>query len=191
MKFTFEKDDIPFIDKNLYIEFSKELRSIRKMIRKEYGPIDKTYSTVINFNSSNSIVTEAKEKIKLVKMSLPIYVMNAKTIDEIYQRNLNLSHECIHTITPSSDASKTTYLEEGLAVMFSEKYTNSDSMPPDKYNKARGYVLELLKHDETIIKKLRKKYIHLKLSDYTCEMIKEIIPTVDNVLLQNLTTRFY
>jgi hypothetical protein len=192
MKFSIEKDGIPFIDNTIHDELELELKTIYKMVADEYGPIDNTYSIIINFNSANAIVTETDEKVKLIRIHLPIYEMNAKSHNEIYQRKLNLSHEIIHTITPNSDPSKTTYLEEGLAVVFSDKYTKSIGVPSDKkYEDARKLVLKLLEGNSNIIKILRIKYSKIKIADYTSKMIKEIIPTIDDGLLHDLTKKFY
>lgn len=188
--FTFQRDRIPFSDKDLYKVISNEIQPIQKMIEKKYGPIDKNYSLIINFNKENARCTETFEQDKTVRVNLPDFEMSPKDDHEQYLRKFDLSHECIHTITPTSGPIRVTYLEEGLAVCFSEKFTNVFGTPPGNYNEAKILFTELSKHDPNIIKKLRKKYSKLKISDYTPVMIKEFVPSLDDEFLTKITRLF-
>lgn len=190
MNILFEKDGIVFIDNDVQQSFTAEIKKIYELVEEQFGPIDKTYITTINFNSAGRIVTEVFEEPKLIRINLPIYEMSDSCEDTKYQRNLNLSHELIHTITPCSDSNKATFLDEGLATVFSERYTGCDSNPPEKYIKARSLVQELFNQDDQTIKKVHTKYPQIKISDYTIEMIKDVSPSIDIHLLQKLTKRF-
>lgn len=91
----------------------------------------------------------------------------------------------IHTITPCEDPNKDTFLDEGLAVVFSEKYAQGgDSVPKEAYNfcEARKLVSNLVKIDKEIIKKLRKKYPDKKISDYTTQDIMEEIGNIPDLV---------
>lgn len=194
MSITFKKDGVELIGNQWDILKDKVLVEIKEIIEKieqKFGPIDKTYSlTAINFNSQDSIVTQVDEIKKTIIINLPAYNMENDN-NSTYQRKLNLSHELIHTITPCEDPNKTTFLDEGLAVVFSEAYTGCDSSPSNTYFEARKYVLKLLQIDNEIIKKLRKKYPEKKISDYTTQDIMEDISLTSLNLIQNLTKHFY
>jgi len=196
MNITFTKDCIEL--GNEWDILRKELliaiNNITTIIEEKYGPIDKNYSlTALNFDSKIKVpITQVKEVEKQVIIHLPVFTMQGDP-DSKYQRNLYLSHELIHTITPCADIAKATYLDEGLATFFSEWYTNCLSGPPDRYETARNLVSKLLSHDKDIIKNLRTKYPNKKISDYKMQEIRdefsvEITSSVLD-LIQNLTKR--
>lgn len=189
MRYKFKKDGIELAGvqtDGFKKEVSAEIEEITKMIEADFGPMDRAYPLTINFNSQNAIVTVVNENS--ITINLPIYAMDDNSGSK-YQRRLNLSHELIHTITPSRDASKATFLDEGLAVVFSEQYTGCDSHPSqERYALAKKLVSQLLKIDKEIIKKLRNKYPNKMISDYTAQDILGEISLMD--LAQNITKRF-
>lgn len=197
MNITLKKDGVELIGKEwdrFKHEVLLETDEIIKKIEQRFGPRDKIYSVIsINFISQNGPVTQVNEAEKTIIINLPAYAMSK---DSAYQRKLNLSHELVHTITPCSDPNKATFLDEGLATMFSEEYTGvSDSIGNNaqfkNYSIARNMVLKLLKIDNEIIKKLREKYPNKKISDYTIqEITEEMSPSIIS-LAQELTQSFH
>jgi hypothetical protein len=193
MSIIFTKDGIELIkDKwsGLKADFADEISRITSRIQQAYGPIDNSYSlTTLNFNSINAVATVVDETTRTITINLPAYTM-ADDTDALYQRKLNLSHELIHTITPCANPMKATYLDEGLATVFSEEYTGCDSGAPQKYQEARDFVLRLLETDNGIIKKLRLRYPHKRQSDYTVEDILVVIPSSTEQLINDLLRPF-
>jgi hypothetical protein len=191
---TLKKDGVPLIGKQwgkLKGEVLAEIRIIIARIEEEVGPRDNTYSLTINFNSQKAIVTEVDEIKKTVIINLPTYVMENDD-EAVYQRKLNLSHELVHTITPCPDPSRATFLDEGLAVVFSERYTGCESCPVDqRYIVARNLVLSLLNIRSDIIKQLREKQPDKKMSNYTIQDILENILPRNLRLVETLTKCFY
>lgn len=168
-----------------------EIINIIARIEDKYGPIDTTYSLkTVNFDSSNKIFTMVDEKSRTITINLPQYIMNEDD-DALYQRKLNLSHELIHTITPCGDSNRVTFLEEGLATVFSEDYTGCESSSAGNYQIARVRVMKLLKMDTMIIQKLRMKHPHKKLSDYTVLDIAGELSSPNLSLIQELVKPFY
>lgn len=194
MNITFKKDRVELIGNQWDIIRNEVLVDIEKIIARieeEFDSTDKTYLlTTINFNSQNASVTEVDEITKTMIINLPAYDMGNDN-NSIYQRKLNLSHELIHTITPCGDPDKTTFLDEGLAVVFSEKYTGCGSGPAGNYYVAKNLVLSLLNIDNQIIRKLRKKHPDKKISDYTIQDIIGEIPPCNLNLVKNLAKLFY
>ncbi len=154
-------------------ELQHEVDNIATQIENRYGLMDKAYTLFINFYPGKEPVTETNEINKQVVIHLPLYTL-AKS--EKWQRKLNLSHEMIHAITPCQDTSKTSYLDEGLATLFSEQYAGGTSNPPPKYAEAKKLVDDLLSVDAEIIKKLRAKHPTKKLSDYSADEILQQLP---------------
>ncbi len=193
MSIKLKKDGNDLNDATLMGEVAKEVEKITKIIEDSFGPVDKTYSlTAINFCSQDIWCTEVCETLKTIVIHLPFYVTRS---GKEWQRSLNLSHELVHTITPCENSSNATFLDEGLAVVFSERYINKGrdctGNNNQKYSKARGLVLKLFNTDEKIIKKLRSKYPDKKISDYTIQDIVEENPLVDRNLAESLTEKFY
>ncbi len=191
MKLKIEKDGIELHDNNATQQLNEELGKIHQLVETHSGPINQPAALVINFNGANAQVTEYDEQSGRLRINLPSYELNAQDGDQLYQLKLGLSHEYVHTITPESDAAKATVLEEGLAVLISEKYTGASSTPPANYAQARDNVSHLLQYNENAIKELREKNPNSHISDYTIDMIREVAPEASDELLSNLTGKFY
>ena len=185
-----EKNGIPTHDCSIQSEFTSEMNKIKELIEKDYGPIDQSYSLIINFHPGGEFVTQPCKKNKTIKINLPDYVLNTKDPSAIYQKKLNLAHEMVHTISPEDDTKKLTYLEEGMAVVLAEKYVNSDSHPPDKYFDARNSAQELLKLDPEIILKVRTNNPNKTISEFSVEMFQEVFPSIPLELVQKLLRKF-
>ncbi len=102
-----------------------------------------------------------------------------------------VSHEVIHCLCPKIER-QTNVLEEGLATLFSVYESNihntgyhPDSLP---YVSAMGKVEELLRLDESIIKKARMTESDFSLM--TKEMLLEFQPSIKDDLLEILLKPF-
>lgn len=190
MSIILKKDGVDLIDDKFKNEVAKEVNEITGMIEQKFDPVDKTYSlTTINFNSQKKQCTQVFEAQKTIIIHLSDDDMED---GRIYYRKLHLSHEFMHTVTPCEDLKKIIFLEEGLATVFSEEYTGGcNSNPPIEYALAKCLVSKLLGIDREIIKKMRKKHLNKKISDYTIQDIMGENPLVDINLAQGLTQKFY
>jgi hypothetical protein len=155
-----------------------EIERIVTGLEEKFGPRDGTYPSItVNFNSGQRIDTVVDETRKTISINLPAYEMHNDE-NSLYQRRLNLCHELTHTITPCRDPNKATFLDEGLATVFSEEYTGAKSGAHGKYREARDLVLKLLELDNEVIRKLRVKYPDRKISEYTLQdVLGELSPS--------------
>ena len=104
---------------------------------------------------------------------------------------LQVSHEAVHCLHPTT-IENVTYLEEGLATLFSLGYTNSYTgekyIDNQHYIQASNLVSELLKYKPTIIKELRTQ--ESSISMFTPKMLIDNCPDIPLDLAEKLTTRF-
>lgn len=104
---------------------------------------------------------------------------------------LQVSHEAVHCLHPTT-IENVTYLEEGLATLFSLEYTNSyigeKYIDNQHYIQASNLVSELLKYKPTIIKELRTQ--QSSISMFTPKMLIANCPDIPLDLAEKLTARF-
>ncbi|NQU85783.1 MAG: hypothetical protein HQ541_08490 [Mariniphaga sp.] len=160
------------------------------LIEKRYGPLDPSYSLILNFHPGSDPVTQPCKKNKTIKINLPDYVLNTKDLKAINQKKLQFAHEMVHTISPEDDTKELTYLEEGMAVVLSEEYANFYSNPPDKYLNARNLTNDLLKFDPEIILKVRTRNPNKTISELSVKMFQEVVQCIPTELLQKLLQKF-
>lgn len=104
-----------------------------------------------------------------------------------------IAHECIHCLSPVEMA-EVTYLEEGIASWFADRYANDRIDCPivtsrAKYQEAMGKVTELLHQDPNIIQKLRKVEPFLSCISY--DTLTSALYNVTPKLARYLTSLFY
>lgn len=111
-------------------------------------------------------------------------------INDFDQGVFQLTHEVIHCLSPDRNV-KATYLEEGLATLFSTEYSKGHGgliNTTPEYVQAYSLVNQLLKLDNDIIKKLRRS--QLKLSLITESDILKINSSIPLSLAHDLTQMF-
>jgi hypothetical protein len=114
--------------------------------------------------------------------------------------HFNLAHETIHMLSPP-DADKVTYLEEGVAVVFSltrkiygdptylgKQQEVLEQDPDGKYTVSWKDVDRLIKTDPNAIAKLRSQ--NKSLSCISAAQIMDIAPSFDSVVAERLSRRF-
>lgn len=169
-----------------------EVSRMATEIERVLGPRDNRYfpQTTVNFDSDGRICTVVDEGSRTIIIHIPLSCMEEDP-SSLHQRSLNLSHELTHTLTPCGEPNRATFIEEGLAVFFSETYTGCPSSPPGGYRRARDLVRTLLATDCEVVRKLRARHPDKRICDYTAHDILTAVPSLDPSLARELVRSFH
>jgi hypothetical protein len=152
-----------------------------------FGPRDKSY-TILGVEICENC-ERAQVWFPVSKKYLVIQLNQVNLGSAIYQ----MAHEVIHCISPIAPGS-TSILEEGLAVYFSDLFSQKYGCvsvictEDSAYLKAESLVIDLLKIDKDVIKKVRK--IQPVISKITVKNFRKVNKKIPKKLLEELCQEF-
>ena len=168
---------------------TSKLDDILNKAEAKYGPRDKSYTILgIEFNTDSypQIWYPGNNKKVIIQIS-------QNCLNDINRAVFQVAHEAIHCLCPNGN-NVVNVLKEGLANLFSIEYCaqngHGDFWTSDqqKYTDASDLVIELLKYDIDIIKKLRAVQPTISLIDK--KLIMQVNSSVPESLIDSLIEKF-
>lgn len=148
----------------------------------EFGPRDYSYTPLgVEFGGANPRTWYPGDRRHVA------IVLSENALKDRARAIFQLAHEVIHLLAPTGGPGATV-IEEGLATLFSHRKSAAlqlryTSAADNRYMKAEALVSELLRHDMSAIRRVRK--IEPAFSRLTPQMLLDVAPrlSVENARL--------